>query len=328
MNEANVLISSAGRRVGLLECIRDSMAAHGLVGKLLTIDSVSSAPATFVSESVAKVPRCTDPGFLGEVQRLCVEHRIALLIPTIDTELPIYAAAREQLAEIGVVACISNPATVDICSNKVRTHAWLSANGFPTVRQTDVRSALLNPSDWPLPLIVKPSNGSASLGVQRIRSRRELAAMEEMEGEYIVQEIAEGREFTINVYVSRSGECVCAIPHWRMEIRAGEVSKGLTVKDHQLMENARAIAEALPGARGPLNIQCFMDGSDTIRVIEINARFGGGYPLAHHAGGRFTDWLFDELQGKRLSYTDGWENNIAMLRYDQAIFVPGHRIHP
>lgn len=326
MTKANILVSSAGRRVGLLACIRDSVAKRGADAAVLTIDSGSSAPAMFVSESASKVPRCTDPDFLEAVLRLCTEHRIALLIPTIDTELPVYAAARDKFAEIGVTACISSSSAVEICSNKVGTHEWLLANGFPTVRQTGLRSALLHPSDWPLPLIAKPYNGSASLGVRRIQTRLEFEAMVDMSSECIVQEIASGREFTINVYVNQSGECICAVPHWRMEVRAGEVSKGVTVKNRRLMDLARAVAEALPGAYGPLNIQCFMDDSGTTRIIEVNARFGGGYPLAHRAGGRFTDWLLDELEGKRLSYFDDWTDDLAMLRYDEAVFVSGSRI--
>jgi carbamoyl-phosphate synthase large subunit len=111
-----------------------------------------------------------------------------------------------------------------------------------------------------------------------------------------------------------------------MEVRAGEVSKGITVKDKRLMDLARAVAEALPGAFGPLNIQCFMDDSGKIQIIEINARFGGGYPLAHRAGARFTDWLLDELEGKLPSWSDDWTDDLAMLRYDEAIFVPGNKI--
>jgi carbamoyl-phosphate synthase large subunit len=86
------------------------------------------------------------------------------------------------------------------------------------------------------------------------------------------------------------------------------------------------VSEALPGAYGPLNIQCFMEESGTIRIIEINARFGGGYPLAHRAGGRFTDWLLDEMEGKRISSFDDWTDDLAMLRYDEAVFVPGSSI--
>jgi carbamoyl-phosphate synthase large subunit len=322
----NILISSAGRRVGLIACFRDSMATRGAIGKLLTSDSGSAAPAMFISEIASKVPRCTAPDFLDAVLRLCREHRVRLLIPTIDTELPIYAAARDRFAEIGVTACVSSASTVAICNNKVMTHEWLLASGFPTVRQTDLRSALLHRSDWPLPLITKPCNGSASLGVRCIRTRLELESMVDMSSECLVQEIASGREFTINVYVNQSGECICAVPHWRMEVRAGEVSKGVTVKSSRLIDMARAVAEALPGGYGPLNIQCFMADSGEIRIIEINARFGGGYPLAHHAGGRFTDWLLDELEGKRLSYFDGWMDNLVMLRYDEAVFLPGSEI--
>ncbi len=162
--------------------------------------------------------------------------------------------------------------------------------------------------------------------MQRLRTRLEFEALADTAKGCIVQEVALGREFTINVYVSRSGKCICAVPHLRMEVRAGEVSKGVTVKDRRLMDLAQAVAEALPGAYGLLNVQCFMDDSGVIRIIEINARFGGGYPLAHHAGGRFTDWLLDEREGKGLSYSDYWTDDLAMLRYDEAVFIPGSRI--
>jgi carbamoyl-phosphate synthase large subunit len=328
VTKRNVLISSAGRRVGLLECIRDSIAKHGSNGRVVAIDSGSSAPTTFLAEHATRVPSCTAPDFLETVLRLCTELEIGLLIPAIDTELPIYSASSEKFVDIGVKLCVSAPPAVEICCNKVATHEWLVSNGFPTVRQTNLHSALLDASGWPLPLIVKPYNGSASIGVRCIRTRTEFEALAETNDHCIVQEIAVGREFTINVYVNRSGECICAVPHWRMEVRAGEVSKGITVKDRRLMDLARTVAEALPGAYGPLNIQCFMDESGTIRIIEINARFGGGYPLAHRAGGRFTDWLLDEQEGKRLSYFDGWTDDLAMLRFDEAVFVPGSRIRP
>jgi carbamoyl-phosphate synthase large subunit len=326
MTKGNILVSSAGRRVGLMACIRDSIASTGAKAELLAIDAGSTAPASFVSDAASRVPHCTDRDFLDAVLEFCERHRVRLLIPTIDTELSHYAAASGQFAAIGVKVCISEPAVVQICCNKTITHEWLFENGFPTVRQADCRAALLNPAAWPLPLIAKPYNGSASIGVRLIRTHRELETLAETTNDCIIQEIAGGREFTINVYVSRSGTCLCAVPHWRMEVRAGEVSKGITVKDSRLMELGRAVAEALPGAYGPLNIQCFMDDCGSIRIIELNARFGGGYPLAHRAGARFTDWLLDELEGKKLSYFDNWMDDLAMLRYDEAVFVSGSRI--
>ena len=97
-------------------------------------------------------------------------------------------------------------------------------------------------------------------------------------------------------------------------------------KDPRLVSLGRRIAEALPGAWGPLNIQCFMDASGQIRVFEINVRFGGGYPLAHHAGARFTSWLLDELAGRTLPWCEDWQDNLAMLRFDDAVYLPGAEI--
>lgn len=312
-----------------MACLRDSVARHGAASKVFTADCGWSAPAAFCAEESYRVPRCTDAGFVDAVLQLCEAHGIGLVIPTIDTELPVYAAASEKFAQAGVTVCISRPSAVQICCDKVATHEWLTANGFPTVRQTDLATALSQPAEWPLPLIAKPYNGSASIGIRRIQTRLELEALAENGGaSYIAQEIAPGREFTINLYVNRSGECVCATPHWRMEVRSGEVSKGVTVKDRRLMELGRSVTEALPGAYGALNMQCFLDESGASRIIEMNARFGGGYPLAHRAGAYFTDWLLDELDGKRVSYFDGWTDDLAMLRYDEAVFVPGSKVRP
>jgi len=323
---ANILISSAGRRAGLLGCLRESIATRGSNAAVIAIDAGSTAPVSFLADRSWVVPRCTEPQFVDAVLELATRERVALIVPTIDPELPVYAATSRRFGEAGVTVCISSPAVVQICADKVKTHEWLVAHGFPTVRQTEPRLALLHASDWRLPLIAKPRCGSASQGVRRIENWLELQAVVDSDEDYIVQEVAVGREFTVNVYVSRSGECVCAVPHWRIEVRSGEVSKGVTVKHLGLMELARAAAQALPGAYGPLNIQCFMDEAGSIVVTEINARFGGGYPLAHRAGARFTDWLLGELEGKSPPYFDGWTDDLAMLRYDEAVYVPGSRI--
>jgi carbamoyl-phosphate synthase large subunit len=256
----------------------------------------------------------------------CIRRRIELVVPTIDTELPVYAAASPQFREAGVTIAISAPPAVHICCDKVATHSWLAANGFPTVRQACIQAALEDPVRWPLPLIAKPIGGSASVGVWRVDSRHQLELIAQARSDNIVQEIATGREFTINVYVNREGQCICGVPHWRMEVRAGEVSKGITVKHRGLIELACEVATKLPGAYGPLNIQCFMDDAGKIKIIEMNARFGGGYPLAHRAGARFTDWLLDEQEGRHLSYFDGWADDLAMLRYDDAIYLSGNKL--
>ena len=332
MDSPNILISSGGRRIGLLQCFKDSLRRRGQQAEVSMTDAGMTAPLAFVADRAHRVPRVGDPGYLAAVKKICTETSIRLLVPTIDTELPIYAPASAALCSIGTTVSISGPEAVSICGDKIATHEWLMANGFPTVQQTTPEGAIS--AGWRLPLIAKPRNGSASLGVRKIETPLELRALAERSGNAadptndmtIVQEIAQGREFTINVYVNRAGRCICAVPHWRMEIRGGEVSKGITVKDASLIALARSIAESLPGAWGPLNIQCFRSAAGAVKVIEINARFGGGYPLAHYAGARFTDWLLDEIAGSTPPEFDNWTDDLAMLRYDEAIYLPGSQL--
>jgi carbamoyl-phosphate synthase large subunit len=326
MAKHHILISSGGRRIGLANCFRESLIKRAEAGWVGTIDSGLSAPLSFLADKWWRVPKCTEPHFVETVLAICQQHEVELIIPTTDRELEVWVQHRSRFAGLGISVALSAPETIAIAWDKAKTHSWLVANGFPTVRQACVCEVLRSPDDWRFPLIAKPRNGSASEGLRTIATPEDLTALSRVQIPYLVQEIARGREFTINVFVDKAGACIAAVPHWRMEVRGGEVSKGLTVKDPELMSIGRRIAEALPGARGPLNIQCFAHELDGIKVIEINARFGGGYPLAHQAGAKFTEWLLDELEGRSLSPCDDWLDDLAMLRYDSAIFVAGSRI--
>jgi carbamoyl-phosphate synthase large subunit len=323
MRPFHILISSAGRRIELMQCLRESISDNGMIGRVFAADCSLTSPACFLADRSFQVPRCEHPDFIPEMLEIARCENVSLIVPTIDSELALLAANRPLFEEHGICVSISALETVEISADKVATYDWLCATGFPTVRQALPEEILLDPEDWPLPLIAKPRQGSASKGVRRIHSLRELEFYAERESDLLVQEIAEGEEYTINIFVNRAGECVCAVPHRRLEVRAGEVSKAITVKNHALMELARRMGESLPGAYGMLNIQCFLTANGEIRVIEINARAGGGYPLTHHAGARFTHLLVDEAAtGRTTAYFDHWTDDLAMLRYDQATFQP------
>ncbi len=310
--------------MALLNCFRAAARDLGLRGRVVAADCSATAPAFHLADAAWKVPPCHDPAFIPTMLRLCEREQIDLIVPTIDTELPFYAARREAFAEVGTTVAISGPDTVAIAADKVRTHRWLTRNGFPTVRQAMAWEVLREPRSWSFPLIAKPRGGSAGMGVLRAPSPEVLGLAVRERDDLVVQEISPGREHTVNVYVDRAGRCRCAVPHLRMEVRSGEVSKALTVKHQGLMGLARQIAEALPDAYGAMNIQCFLADEYVMKIIEINPRFGGGYPVAHAAGADFPRWLLQEAAGMSVDADfDQWQDNLAMLRYDEAVFVPG-----
>ena len=136
-----------------------------------------------------------------------------------------------------------------------------------------------------------------------------------------VQEALQGDEYTINIFVDEGGVMRGAIPHLRISVRAGEVEKGRTVRRADFDAIARNLAASLPGARGVLCFQLFDDPKLGPRVFEINARFGGGYPLADHAGGHFAENVLRTAIGMPPVACHDWQDGLTMLRYDSAVFL-------
>lgn len=318
----NVLLSSAGRRYALLQIFRRTLADLGFAGEVMAADMSRLSAAFQAADRSFLVPRCTSAEFVPAVLELCRTNEISLVVPTIDTELPVYAAQRDTFARVGTTVAVSSPEAVAIGADKGRTHAWLTGNGFPTVRQAAVQDILAAPGSWNYPFVVKPAGGSSSIGFAIVRDRTQLEAATGG-GAFVAQTIAPGVEHTVDVLADRSGRCRCAVPRRRFEVRAGEVSKGMTVRSPALEGLAARICDALPGAYGCLNIQIFQDESTgEMNVIEINPRFGGGFPLAWEAGARFPRWLIEDVLGLPSTATAiGWKDRLVMLRYDDAVFV-------
>ena len=91
------------------------------------------------------------------------------------------------------------------------------------------------------------------------------------------------------------------------------------------MKLADRLGEKLTGARGALCFQAMVRHDGSAAIFEINARFGGGYPLAHAAGARFSQWLLEESLGLPSTASSQWQENLKLLRYDAAVFVSEKR---
>lgn len=320
----NVLISSVGRRVELVDNFRDALKSLNLEGRVDAIDLSRTAPAFHLADRAFQVPRCTNFEFIPRVLEICKENEIDLVIPTIDTELAMYADSRDEFRAIGTRIAVSSPEVIAICNDKISTHRWLKQEGLPTVEQGNVEEVIegIASGSWEFPLLVKPVNGSMSRGVAIVNDLDELRAATADE-EFIVQTIAPGDEYTVSFYADSHGQCRCAIPRRRLEVRAGEVSKGLTIRNERIEEIAFEVCNRLPGAYGALNVQVFFNpDTEELNIIEINPRFGGGFPLACRAGGDYPKWMIEEILGKPTTASnDLWKDRLMMLRYDRAVYV-------
>lgn len=314
-----VLFTSAGRRVELLQCFRRAGSELGLRLDVLACDlDATLSAACHVADKAYDVPRCTDPGYAAAVLDIARTNDVRLVIPTIDPELMALASATPSFAVIGTRVHVSPPAVVAVAQDKLKTAQVLSAAGVPVPATFELIEARLRPQDMAWPLFMKPKAGSASRGLKVINSAKELP--DHVAEPMVLQELLEGPEYTVNVLIGQSGELKSAITHRRLQVRAGEVEKGRTVRRSDLRTFAERIVAALPGARGVLCFQAIDDRRGGPKVFEINARFGGGYPLADHAGARYAKWLLEEVIGEPSTAHDNWREGVTMLRYDSAVF--------
>ena len=318
----NILVSSAGRRVTLVQHFKTALLELGIRGQVWAADLTSLSSAWHAADRGAPAPRFATGRFIDEMLQLCKREKIQLLVPTIDTELPLYSAAKKQFAAIGTTVAVSSPKAIDICEDKRQTHQWLAELGLPVPRQASIQTVLNEPGSWPLPLIVKPARGSSSVNMRRIKNIADLTNIPYPEV-MVAESIATGDEYTIDVYIDKTGQPRCAVPRKRLETRSGEVSKGMTVREPKIQHLAEQVASSLHDGFGCINVQIFFDrDQDTARIIEINPRFGGGYPLSHRAGAVFTQWLIEDCMDLPLSIEpDVWRDGVIMLRYDEAVFI-------
>ena len=131
----------------------------------------------------------------------------------------------------------------------------------------------------------------------------------------MVQKMCRGEEFSIDVFCDLEGRCLNAIPRTMIESKGGESIKGMTIKDWDLIEVGRSVAETL-GLVGPANIQCFREPDGTHRVTDINPRFGGAFPLPTAAGSRYPELALALAAGERPEPRLGdFREGVVMTRF-------------
>lgn len=322
----HILFSSAGRRVELIQCFRKAAQNLGIEAKCVAIDMDPEwSPACQVADHAVKVDRCTSNRYIQQVLEICDQYNVNLLIPTIDTELLIYAENRALFANTGIQLHIGSDAFVRAARDKESTARILGSHGIPVPQTWDPKVLKNKAHSLHLlfPLLMKPKDGSCSKGIEIIASAEELGAKIQGRDDYLLQEICTGREYTINCFYDRHGACVACVPHFRKFVRDGEVCFAQTERVPEFTAIAHQFSRIFKGIWGCICFQGFKRDDGNVQVFEINARFGGGYPICDYAGGTFARWILQDLIGLAPDYHDNWRENVRMLRYDQAFFTEG-----
>ena len=315
----SVLFTSVGRRVELLRAFRRAFDSLGLTGQIVALDVDPLAPALQVADRPYIVPRLDSTDYVPALTDICCREQVRLIFPLIDPDVPVLAGSREAIEGTGARLAVVSSAAAAICADK-----WATVQFFQRLGLNAPRSWLpdqMEPDRVEFPLFVKPREGSAARSALIVRDARELAFFSQYVDNCIVQEYLPGPEITTDVVCDVSGDLLAIVSRRRIEVRWGEVAKGVTVHDAAVTEACVKIAAELP-ATGPITVQCIMK-SGIPYFTEINARLGGGIPLGIAAGvdspllllARAADVPVD------MPRLGCYQTGLYLTRFDESFFV-------
>lgn len=314
----NILITSVGRRVELLQAFRSEQQKLLPNSQILAIDyRPNLSPACQLADQAHSSPKVIDPKYIDFLLEYCGKYNVGLVIPTIDTELLLLAQHRKLFYEHGIELCISDVNLIEHCRDKRRTGSLFKQYSvkYPEIYSKD---------NLHFPCFVKPFDGSCSIGAKHIPTKELLDDSTLTDDNMLFMEFIDKSysEYTVDAYFDKNSILKCILPRKRIEVRSGEVSKGVT-KNNFLHHDLIKKFSYMEGARGCLTMQFFVNEKDDSYIgLEINPRFGGGYPLSYAAGANYPAWLIREyILNEPVDFFETWEKDLLMLRYDAKILV-------
>lgn len=295
----NLLLTSVGRRSYLVEYFKEALAGEGLVHAANNIVSAAFSAA----DRTVLTPLIYDGSYIPFLLDYCRENRIDLLISLFDIDLPVLAAHRQEFEEIGTTVVVSDPEVVEICNDKWKTYEFLREHKLPapaTFLTVEGAMEAVERGALHFPLMVKPRWGMGSLAIYEADNEEELRvffrksrgkitdsylkyeADQDLDNCVIIQEKLDGEEYGLDVINDLDGNYQTTVQKRKFAMRSGETDCAETVWEEEL-ETLGQTVSGIFRHRGNLDMDVFLADGRFV-ILEMNARFGGGYPFSHMAG--------------------------------------------
>ena len=307
----NILFTCAGRRTYLLKYFKEQLGNEGLI---IGADLQMTAPALSAADVAVTVPRVYDEHYVDRLLDICQQYQVDMLISLNDLELPILADAKERFSEIGVCAVVSDKEAIDICFDKYVTAQFVRVLGLEAPKTYidlgEAKEALIR-GELKYPVVLKPRWGSGSIGIEvaeddidlvmmyallKKKVKKTILATASVGDEYImIQQMIQGKEYGLDVMNDLQGNCIAVSVKEKLAMRAGETDKAVTVDLPVVREMGRVIGTELKHIG---NLDCdILEQDGHYYVLELNPRFGGGFPFSYEAGVNLPKALIEWAKG-------------------------------
>lgn len=289
-NRLGVFISSVSRKIPMVNAVKK---AAGMLSSVTPINCGDADPnclGRHFTDGFWQMPQLSALS-ADAVLSYCLDNGITSVIPSRDGELLFYSSLKFRLAQHGINVMVSDEDPLHNCLDKLRFAQLLRSQGFPVIATAEDPDAIESGK-----LVVKERFGSGAKGMAIDIGHAEALEFSKTLAAPLFQPFIAGHEFSVDLYVDQSGECLGAVVRRRELIIDGESQVTTTVRHPRLEAMCSQIAESLV-LYGHCVFQAIEDSTGNLHIIECNPRFGGASTLSERAGLTSFLWFFCEGLG-------------------------------
>lgn len=295
----NILLTSVGRRAYMVKYFKEVLGLDGLVH---VCNSDNKSIAFKYADKKVISPLIYDDNYIPFLVEYCKENAIDIIISLFDIDLLMLAKYKKEFNKVGTRVIVSDPEIIEICNDKWMTYEFLVKNRFATPKTfltiEEVKEKIKE-GRLAYPIIVKPRYGCGSISVAIAYDEEDLKyltkkANEDIANSYlkyesavtqnkvIYQECLKGQEYGADIINDLEGKTQNIIVRKKIAMRSGETDIAQLVDEPIIEEELKRLGQV---TKHIANMDCdvfLVDGKPY--VLEMNARFGGGYPFSHMGG--------------------------------------------
>jgi carbamoyl-phosphate synthase large subunit len=288
-------------------------------------------PPNYAPDLVDRVFLVPYPRQGAEQLRVRIDHahsrqRIDAIIPTLDSELPLYVELLPHLEELGIRTVLPSTRALDLRSKigiaSLAARIGLRAPYSRLARTYD--EVVLVAREFLMPFVVK----GHYYGAMVVQTWDQLPGMAHALASawgypLVVQEYVPGTEYDTAALSDREGRLIGAVPMKKLQLDPrGKAWGGITVDDPYLIRAARLAAAELAWA-GPFELEVMrhVETGDPY-LLEINPRFPAWVQLTA-AAGQNLPWALARLAcGENVEPFAGYNVGVMSLRRSLDVACP------